>query len=113
MLEQALQSFLEVGLVGLDRQEVMASLLIKDLLGGLHLRVHGIGQHDLAAQLQAPQQLAGGRNLIALGRRDDPAQILSLAAGRIDHFDAAMAHFLAIDNDQRVLDGTGQPALPI
>ena len=110
--KQALESALEGGLVAFNRQEVIAPLLVENLLGALHLGVQGIAQHDLAGQVQALEQLAGRGNLVALGRGDHPAQILAGAIGGVDHFHPAVAHLLAIDDDQSVLDGAGQPRLP-
>ena len=110
--EQVLQGGLEGGLVGLDRQEVVAPLFVENLLGGFHLGVPRVAQHDLAAHIQAAQQLAGGRNLVALGRGDHPAQKLPRSVGGVDHLHAAVAQLLAIDDDQGVLDGAGQSFLP-
>jgi len=111
--KQFLQSGLEGGLVGLDRHEVITSLFKEDLLSGLHLRMQGIAQHDLAGQVQAAEHLPGRWNLIALGWSDQPTQILPLAVARVDDFPAAVTQLLAINDDQRILHGAGQSPLPI
>ena len=102
----------EGGLVGLDRQQVVAPLFVENLLGGLHLGVPRVAQHDLAGHIQAAQPLAGGRNLVALGRGDHPAQKLPRSVGGVEHLHPAMAQLLAIDDDQGVLDGASQTRLP-
>jgi hypothetical protein len=39
-------------LILFDRQQILASLFIEDLLRMLHLGVGGIGQHDFIHQVQ-------------------------------------------------------------
>jgi hypothetical protein len=60
-------------LVGLDRQQVVGPLVKEDLLRGFHLGVQRVGQHQLAAQVQAPEHLASGGDFVGLGRGDHPA----------------------------------------
>lgn len=85
-------------LVALNRHEVIAPLFKEDLLSRLHLGVGRIAQDDFAGQVQVAEQLARGRDLVALGLGDHAAQKLPRATGGIDHFHAAMAHFLTIDD---------------
>lgn len=111
--KQVLQSGLEGRLVALDRQEKIAPLFKEDLLSGIHLGMQRVGQHNLPGQIQAAQYLTGRWNLVAFGLGDHPAQILPFTVGRIHHFYAAVAHLLAINNDQRILDRANQSPLPI
>jgi hypothetical protein len=104
---------LEGGLVGLDRQEEIAALFEKDLLARFHLSMQGIGQHNLAAQLQTAEYLPGGWDLVALGLGDYPAQIVPSSISRINHFHTAVTHLLTIDHDQPIWEGTQQLSLPI
>src|SRR5882672_10013442 len=68
LFKQVLQRPLKGRLVGLDRQEIITSLFKKELLRRLDLSMECIGQHDLAGQVQALEHLAGGWDLVALGR---------------------------------------------
>ena len=54
--KQAFEGFLDGQLVALDREQIVATLLIEDLLRRFNLRVEGIGQHDLAEQILLAQQ---------------------------------------------------------
>ena len=63
--EQRRESFKEALLVLFDRQQVIAALLVKNLLGRLHLRMRRIGQHDFIDHVQLGQLLARGRDFIA------------------------------------------------
>jgi hypothetical protein len=93
-----LQGRLEGLLVSLDRHEVIAPLFEEDLLTGLDLGVRGVAQDDLASHLQAAEQLARRRDLVALRLGDHAAQKLPRATGSIDHLHAAMTHFLTVDD---------------
>ena len=63
--KQRRESFKEARLVLFDRQQVIAALLIKNLLGRRHLRMRGIGQHDFIDDVQLGQLRARGRDFIA------------------------------------------------
>src|ERR1017187_1057352 len=63
--KQRRESFKEARLVLFDRQQVIAALLIKNLLGRRHLRMRGIGQHDFIDDVQLGQLRARGRDFVA------------------------------------------------
>ena len=63
--EQRGESFKKALLVLLDRQQVIAALLVKNLLYRFHLSMGRIGQHDLIDDVQLGQLRARGRDLIA------------------------------------------------
>lgn len=60
-------------MVGLNRHEVIGSLLKEDLLTGFHLGVGGVAEDDFAGQVQTAEQLASRGDFVALGLRDEPA----------------------------------------
>src|ERR1017187_5497086 len=63
--EQRRERFKEALLILFDRQQVIAALLVKNLLGRLHLRMRRIRQHDFTHDVQIGQLLACGRDFIA------------------------------------------------
>ena len=52
-------------LVLFNRQQVITSLLVEDLLHMLHLGVSGVGQHDFVHQFELGQLLATRRDFVA------------------------------------------------
>ena len=112
LVEQVLQGGLQGGLVAFDGHQVISPFLIQDELPGFHLGMQRVREHDLAAQIQPAEQLPGGGDLVAFVRGQQPAQILPFAIDGVDHLHAAVAHLLAVHNDQVVLNGPGQPLLP-
>lgn len=103
MVKQAGQGALDGRLVGLDRQEIVPALLVEDLLGAFILGVQGIGQRGLAHQIQFAQQLATGRNLVALGLGDDTAQEPAGGVHRVDDLHAAVPDLFAVDDHDSIL----------
>jgi len=99
-------------LVTLDRQQVISALVVKDLLRRFMLSVQGIGQHDLARQIQLEQQLASGGNLVALGLGNDTAQEASGGVDRIDDLHSAVTDLFAVNNHDPILGGSQDLLLP-
>ena len=62
---QRRERFKETLLVLFDRQQVIAALLIKNLLYRRYLRMRRIGQHDFIDHVQLGQLLARGGDFIA------------------------------------------------
>ena len=63
--EQRRERFKETLLVLFDRQQVIATLLIKNLLYRRHLSMGRIGQHDFTDDVQLGQLRARGWDFIA------------------------------------------------
>ena len=63
--EQCRERFKETFLVLFDRQQVIATLLIKNLLYRRHLSMGRIGQHEFTHDIQFGQLLARGWDFIA------------------------------------------------
>jgi hypothetical protein len=103
---------LDGGLVGLDCQQIVAALLVDDLLGGLVLRVQRIGEDGFVHQIERAQQLASGGNFVAFGFGHDAAQKPTGAIDRVDDLHPAVAHLLAIHNDQSILRRPQELSLP-
>ena len=101
--KQGFEGFLERRLVALDREQIVAPLLIKNLLGRFGLRVQRIAQHDLAQQILLAQQLAPGRDFVALGLRDDTAQKASRGVDRVDDLHPAVADLLPVEDHNPIL----------
>ena len=100
-------------MIAFDGHQEVTALLVEDLLGGFDIRMQGIDQDGLARQVQLSEHLPRSGDLIALTLSDDAAEEASRAADRVDHFHAAVPHLLAINDDQRVLDGARESPLPI
>ena len=111
--EQLFQCLLDGRLVALDRQEVVCALLVEDLLRGFILGVQGIGQHDLSQEILLQQQLASGRNFVALGLGNDTAQEPPGGVDRIDDLHPAVTDLLAVDNHDPILDRSQDLLLPL
>jgi hypothetical protein len=103
---------LEGFLVGLDREQIVAALLVEDLLGGLLLRVQGIGDHGFVHQILRAQQLTRGGDLIGLGGGHHAAQKPTGAIDGVDDLHPAVAHLLAIHNHQPILRRSQELSLP-
>lgn len=80
--EQRRERLAEILLVLFDRQQVLAALVIEDLAGRRHLRMRGIGQHDLPHDVQLGQLRACRRDFIAAGRHQGRTQPAARAADR-------------------------------
>jgi len=99
-------------LVALDCQQIVPPLLVEDLLGRLHLRVQGIGQHDLAHQILLAEQLARGRDFVALGVGHDTAQEAPGGVDGIDDLHPAVPDLFAVDDHDPILGRSQELILP-
>lgn len=95
-----------------DRQEVVAPLVVENLLGLRHLGVGRIGQHDLVHQIQLRQLLPARGDFVAVGRHQGGTQPATAAADRADRLHVGVADLLAVDNHQRVLHRPQHLLLP-
>lgn len=82
-------------------------------MGRFHLGVQGIGQHDLARQIQALQQLAPGRDFVALGVGHDTAQEPSGGVDRVDDLHSAVPDLFAVDDHNPILGRSQELILPL
>lgn len=103
---------MEGRLVALDREQIVAPLLIEDLLRRFILRVEGVGHHDLADQIQWAQQLAPGRDFVALGFRDHTPQEASRGVDRVDDLHPTVTDFFPVDDHHPILLGSQDLLLP-
>ena len=110
--QQRRESFNQFLLVAFDGQQVIAAAFKEDLLHGLDLGVRGVGQHNFIHHVQLGQLLARRRDFVAAGFDDRGTQPAASAADRANGFHVGMANFLAVQNDQPVLDGAEHLFLP-
>jgi hypothetical protein len=103
---------LERFLVGLDREQIVTALLVEDLLGRLVLRVQGIGDHGFVDQILRTQQLTRCGDLIGFGGGHHTAQKPTGAVDGVDDLHPAVAHLLAVHNDQAILRRSQELSLP-
>ena len=110
--QQRGESFKEGLLIFLNRQQVIGALLIENLLHGLHLRVGGMGQHDLAHHVQLGQLRARGRDLMAAFLDHGGAQPATRATDGADRLHVGMTDSLAVEDYQPVLHRSQDLFLP-
>ncbi len=99
-------------LVGLDREQIVAALLIEDLLRRFGLRVQGIADHGFAEQILRSKQLTRRGDLIGLGGGHDAPQEPTGAVDGVDDLHPAVAHLLAVHDHESILRGSQELSLP-
>ena len=76
------------------------------------LVLQGGGDEDLAQQILPAQELARGGDFVAFGLSHHTAQKASLGIHCIDDLHSAVAHFLAVDDDDPIFPGSQDLILP-
>jgi len=110
--EQVFELRFQGGLVALDRQHIVPAPFEEDLLRGLILGMHRVGEHYLALETLPAQELARGGDFVAFGGRRDTAQEAPLPIDGIDDLHPGVTHFLAIDDDEAILARAQDLVLP-
>ena len=110
--KQAFECGLDGRLIAFDREQIIPALLIEYLACRFILRVKRVGQHDLAQQILLLQQVAPGRDFVALGLGDHTAQKASLGVDRIDDLHPTVTNLFTVDDHDPILRRSQNLILP-